>query len=79
MVYLTLTYCTYPYFCSPFDRIGTIQDIQSRCSDAVETIAGSAIADAVRTAILSSMEEVFGSDFEHSCVAVRSSASGINF
>uniref|UniRef100_K1QMB3 Phosphoenolpyruvate synthase n=1 Tax=Magallana gigas TaxID=29159 RepID=K1QMB3_MAGGI len=57
-------------------RIGTIQDIQSRCSDAVETIAGSAITDAVRAAILSSMEEVFGADFEHSCVAVRSSASG---
>lgn len=79
MVYLTLTYCTYLYFCSPFDRTGTIQDIQSRCSDAVETIAGSAITDAVRAAILSSMEEVFGADFEHSCVAVRSSASGINF
>lgn len=79
MVYLTLTYCTYLYFCFPFDRTGTIQDTQSRCSDAVEAIAGSTITDSVRAAILSSMEDVFGADFEHSCVAVRSSASGINF
>lgn len=79
VVHLTLTYCTYPYFFSPFDRTGTIQDTQSRCSDAVEAIASSAITDNVRAAILSTMEEVFGADFEHSCVAVRSSASGMNF
>lgn len=57
-------------------RTGTIQNTQSLCSDAVEAIAGSTITDDVRAAILSTMEEMFGVGFKHSCVAVRSSASG---
>lgn len=79
MVYLILIYCIYFYFCFFFDRIGIIQDIQFRCLDVVEIIVGSVIIDVVRVFILFFMEEVFGVDFEYSCVVVRLLVLGINF
>lgn len=79
MVYLILIYCIYFYIYFFFDRIGIIQDIQFYCLDVVEIIVGSVIIDVVRVVILFFMEEVFGVDFEYSCVVVRSLVLGINF
>ncbi|XP_056007793.1 uncharacterized protein LOC125666697 isoform X2 [Ostrea edulis] len=57
-------------------RDGNVQEKQSVCSDAMTAIAESPITADIRSAILSSMKDVFGADLEHCCVAVRSSASG---
>lgn len=45
----------------------------------MEVIVGSIITDSVRVVILFLMEEVFGVDFEYSCVVVRLLVLGINF